>query len=434
VSTATVPAFTVDGGTYTIAVTSNTKWTAGVNAAATSWCTVGPTSGEGNNPAVKVTVLENAGVDDRAATVTFTAGELTRLVAVTQTAAEPTLAVSPTEIPATNTADTYTITVTSNTAWTVSDNADWIELDTEGATGNGAVTVSALANLTFAARAATVTFTAGAITRLVTVEQEAGVPTLTVEPATISVGSAQGSTADITVISNAPWTVTVSDNADWLTVDPTSGTGDATVTVTTAQANDTGDDRTATVTFTYGDAQTQTVDVTQALATPTHAASAQTWKFGNQRWSDAIQVPECDKTDFANSTTDPHCRSYYYEAHNKTYYYYNWAYVSQNAATLCQSPWKVPTKEDAETLKNTGITPSALTDAWGFGGNANSTSVDAPIDMDALVAASMNWTSTSVNSGTNATYFGVVGWNNDTVEVNDWGSPAEHGFQVRCVK
>jgi uncharacterized protein (TIGR02145 family) len=60
----------------------------------------------------------------------------------------------------------------------VSDNADWIELDTEGATGNGAVTVSALANLTFDARAATVTFAAGGLTRLVTVEQEAGVPTV----------------------------------------------------------------------------------------------------------------------------------------------------------------------------------------------------------------------------------------------------------------
>jgi hypothetical protein len=46
-----------------------------------------------------------------------------------------------------------------------------------------------------------------------------------------------------------------------------------------------------------------------AQNTPRYAASTTTWKYGEQTWSDAIQVPECDKEDFEASST-PQCRSY----------------------------------------------------------------------------------------------------------------------------
>jgi hypothetical protein len=35
-----------------------------------------------------------------------------------------------------------------------------------------------------------------------------------------------------------------------------------------------------------------------AQTTPRYAASTQTWTFGEQIWSDAIHIPECNKTDF----------------------------------------------------------------------------------------------------------------------------------------
>jgi hypothetical protein len=76
-------------GSYPIAVTSNTAWTAAVNTAAT-WCTVSPASGT-NNGTVTVNVAENPTVNARAATVTVAAGALTRTVAVTQEALLTTL-------------------------------------------------------------------------------------------------------------------------------------------------------------------------------------------------------------------------------------------------------------------------------------------------------------------------------------------------------
>jgi hypothetical protein len=234
------------------------------------------------------------------------------------------------------------------------------------------------------------------------------------------VGGAENSTATIAITSNSAWTV--NDNAEWLSVSPTSGDGSGEVTVT-AQANTTSGSRPAIITFTYGNAQTQTVAVTQALAPPTYAASTQTWAFDTQTWSDAIQA--CASDNLGESITEPHCYIYTYQ--EKVYHYYNFAYVTNNAATLCPSPWKVPAMSDATTLISGS--PDLLT-AWGPGGNYNFQS--NAVDEGAFANGSLLWTSTS--AGDYATFFGVVNWGTPgQLMVSEYGNPAVHGFQVRCV-
>ncbi|MDR1682398.1 MAG: BACON domain-containing protein [Candidatus Symbiothrix sp.] len=73
---------------------------------------------------------------------------------------EYTLSVSPPTISATATANTYTLTVTSNTSWTVGSNASWCILNCSSGTANGTVTVSIIAN-TGTQRSAVVSFKAG---------------------------------------------------------------------------------------------------------------------------------------------------------------------------------------------------------------------------------------------------------------------------------
>jgi hypothetical protein len=154
-----------------------------------------------------------------------------------------------------------------------------------------------------------------------------------------------------------------------------------------------------------------------------YAATTQTWTFGDQTWSDAIQCPECNKETFENSYTEPHCRSY--TENGKTWYYYNWAYVKQNAATLCPSPWRVPSRSDFEILAN-NTWASALIDAWGYGGDAYSSSI--------------------VNSGSYAYYWSSTGYENGfdyayslLYRTNGYVNPQNtaykyYGLQVRCVK
>lgn len=79
---------------------------------------------------------------------------------------------------------------------------------------------------------------------------------------------------------------------------------------------------------------------------PPYAASAKTWVFGEQVWSDAIRLPECNKEDFDDSYDQPQCRSYSEGAN--TWFYYNWPFVNQRAYALCPTPWRVPTADDLE--------------------------------------------------------------------------------------
>lgn len=66
-----------------------------------------------------------------------------------------------------------TVSVTSNTDWTVSDDADWLTTSTQSGKGNGSVTVTAAANTTYEARTATITVTAGTVTKNISVTQDA---------------------------------------------------------------------------------------------------------------------------------------------------------------------------------------------------------------------------------------------------------------------
>ena len=155
--------------------------------------------------------------------------------------------------------------------------------------------------------------------------------------------------------------------------------------------------------------------------TPPHAASTGTWTFGKQTWSDAIRIPECNKSSFADSNTDPQCRSYTQDGN--TWYYYNWPYVNKHAATLCPSPWRVPAEADFEILSG-NTNGAALSNAWGYGGYANGSS------MSSVSSNATYWSSTQVSSNTNYAYYLLYGSGGLYVNfTNEY-----YGFQVRCVK
>ena len=97
------------------------------------------------------------------------------------------------------------------------------------------------------------------------------------------------------------------------------------------------------------------------VAAPANAATGWVWKFGDQQWSEVIELPDCKDATFESSTSNAYCRSY--KKDDATYYYYNWAYVNTNKATLCTNGWDVPTKIDLETLK-TNATGAELLEQW----------------------------------------------------------------------
>jgi hypothetical protein len=166
------------------------------------------------------------------------------------------------------------LAVTSDIAWSASSSESWLTVTPASGSGNGQITVTAAVNTSVTARTATVTLSGtGVSDRIITVTQEAAVPpsppspthTLSVAPSTLDFAAAGGSQT-FAVTSNVYWMA--ADDASWLTVSPSSGTNNGTVTVT-AVANTSTGSRTATVTVSgtegVGD---RTVSVTQAGVPP----------------------------------------------------------------------------------------------------------------------------------------------------------------------
>jgi hypothetical protein len=153
--------------------------------------------------------------------------------------------------------------------------------------------------------------------------------------------------------------------------------------------------------------------------TPPHAASTRTWVFGSQTWSDAIQLPECNKMSFTDDYTVPHCRSY--TGGGNTWYYYNWAFVLQYEPLLCPAPWRVPARADLRALQADAAT---LISQWGYGGYARGGGVRT------WDSAGYYWSSQQFVSST--AY--ILKFHARRVINGGLAEVKYHGYQVRCVK
>lgn len=221
------------GDTYTISVTSNGAWSASSDQ---SWASVSPASGS-NNGTVTVTVAANTSTSGRTATVTI--GGQTH--SLTQSGATPFVTLTPTSHTSPATGESYTISVTSNTAWSVSSNQTWATVSPASGSNNGSVTVTVAANTSTSGRTASITI--GGQTHSLT--QSGATPFVTLTPASHT-SPATGESYAISVASNTAWSA--SSDQTWATVSPASGSSNGSVTITVAP-NASTSSRTATITI-----------------------------------------------------------------------------------------------------------------------------------------------------------------------------------------
>ena len=155
------------------------------------------------------------------------------------------------------------ISVTSNVDWTVSCPDAWVTVSPTAGSGNGTFKITVTANDKFEARSSTVTVKAGDKTASVRVSQLSLTPSILVSPATLE-ADANGGSLSVDVTANTPWTVTVPEDCGWIAADPTSGEGNAKVTLTVAPS-DVRTARSAAIKFkeTIGNTE-MTVTVNQA--------------------------------------------------------------------------------------------------------------------------------------------------------------------------
>ena len=261
--------FANNGGTASIDVTSPSSHCTWSALASASWITITSDSSGSGNGTVTYSVSANDGAA-RSATITIAGQTHT----VSQEQGGCTYTISPASRSVDNDGGAYNVTVTathSGCEWSTSENVGWISLSPASGSGDGTVRVTVSAN-TGAARSATITI-AG---RTHTVNQEEGPCTYTISPASQSVDN-DGGAYNVTVTaahSGCAWST--SANVDWISLSPTSGSGDGTVHVTVS-AND-GEARSATITIS---GQTHTVNQEEGSCTYSISPTSQTvGKYG----------------------------------------------------------------------------------------------------------------------------------------------------------
>ena len=274
------------GSQATITISANQGWTiSGVP----SWASVSKNSGSGSDTVTITASSENTSTDERSAVITVT-GNISGsdTVTIRQSATPIVWIVSPQSISleADDTSE-HTITVNSNTSWTISDYPEWVEVSKTSGSGSDTVTVNAKSEyMGDSQRSGTITFrnTHGQ-TKTVSISQNAMSITWDVNPKSLSLEATDTSDHAITVSSNLSWTI--SSYPDWMEVSKTSGTGNDTVNVK-AKEEYTGDSqRSGEIVFKNAKDSTIRVSVTQSAAEITYGDPVVTINYSRPESPDA---------------------------------------------------------------------------------------------------------------------------------------------------
>jgi hypothetical protein len=153
-----------------VSLTSNTNWTIDTPA---SWITISALSGS-NNASLSILADANTGAS-RSTVITVHAGSLVRTIWIGQLGHVDSLIFNPDTLYFTSSASGSTVSLLSNTSWTIDTPALWITVSALGGSGNTALGVNVDANTSGVPRSAIITATAGIITRTIYIEQDANV-------------------------------------------------------------------------------------------------------------------------------------------------------------------------------------------------------------------------------------------------------------------
>lgn len=162
-----------------------------------------------------------------------------------------------------------TADILSNTEWYLYSAPDWVSVTPDKGKGDAKLTFTVKKNETGSDRSGAIILLPQGMTSPVNdansdvqakfIIQQSG-PSISIDNANISFDG-NGGEQSIYVKADAPWSLNYT-GSDWLTVTPTSGTGDGSVTLT-AQANNTRAARSATINLEMA-GQTKTITVAQA--------------------------------------------------------------------------------------------------------------------------------------------------------------------------
>lgn len=219
----------VKGEVYELKITSEAAWTASTSS---SWFSVSPVEGALGTTTVQLSVSPNNTTSERVGYLYFKIGS-TNMFSIKITQEGLNFSVTPTSLSMPAAASSRTLTVSSNTEWTVISKPSWITTDLESGSGNKTVSVTASEHTGREARSGEIKLGVNGVTDLVrTVRVSQSQHYFNLSPSSLAVLPSTGGIHKVSVASDDTWKVEKEDT--WLTLSTNTGTGDLDVTMTAA--------------------------------------------------------------------------------------------------------------------------------------------------------------------------------------------------------
>lgn len=267
-------------------VTSNTGWSA---VSSESWLQVSPSNGEGNSE-ITITAESNENTSGRTGKITLKTkdGSAQSVINVNQNGVSQSISVNPSSISAGASKSSVTVSIKSNTSWNITTNQSWVSTSKSSGTGNSDITVNISQNSSSSNRNAQITVksTDGSTSCVIDITQSGAVPSISVTPSNIEVGTSECSTS-VDLTSNSEWQAYSS--ANWVTIQNSTGSGNAKVTLNVDK--NTGYEREAKITFSTKDGSAQSiVTLKQSGVTPSITATPSNISISSSKQTVSVKV------------------------------------------------------------------------------------------------------------------------------------------------
>ena len=241
------PVVPPEGGDAKITFTAATSWTASViSTKADSWVDVNPKSGDPGPAEIKITTTPNDTYVERNATIQIKCGSQTKDVVLTQKQVD-NITVTPDKVELGAEGGTFTIELKSNIDFSYEIKGDWIKYVSTKAYSDKTLTFTAEPNDGVQKREGSVTVKGGEFSETIKVYQSGEEPTLVISQNEYNLEADGGSIA-VEVSSNVAVTMTIPEDAGWITENKTKSVSTSTFHLDVA-ANETYEARSAEITF-----------------------------------------------------------------------------------------------------------------------------------------------------------------------------------------
>lgn len=239
-----------------ISIESQAPWTASTSS---SWISISPISGAAGTSELTISVAPNPATTARTGSVTLeiSSGDNTgRYIEIPIQQERSYVEVVETELLFTAQGQSQSLTLQSNTGWSITGLPAWATASPTEGSNSTEVSITVEENKQLAARQATIYVEQeGATQRIPVVLKQQGLDLALSETTLLFSDAASSQTVDISSGTNTTWQAQSNDS--WITVDPVTGQGDGILTVRVNE--NTGEERTGTLTVATA---TETITVT----------------------------------------------------------------------------------------------------------------------------------------------------------------------------